>query len=327
VDTFTVMTWNVESLFPPDPGASPTERLLYESKLQLITSVVLRTNPDVVALQELGSDDVLAELQIRMCQFTARAISHAPDARGTRVGFLSRSELEIPAQDIVDFPRGHGLGVAQRDGCEVTRMTRGALFIRVHHASREIDLINVHLKSKLLRFDGPDGQRFHTQDANERTRAAAHAHALRTSEAATVRMHANPLLAERRMVVVLGDMNDTPDAGTSQLLEGLPGPEVGSSAFLRGDTAEDMRMFNLAPRIDTRLRYSRIHKSRRELLDQILVSPSFFPREGTLRRRLPVRVWSEVGDGDDLASITDDPCQRRFAVKPDHAPVVATLKL
>ena len=104
-------------------------------------------------------------------------------------------------------------------------MPRGALRVR----TGGLDLVICHLKSKLLTFPGG---RFSPRDEGERARYAAYALQRRGAEAATVRAAADRLLdgaGSERPVVVLGDLNDEPQAATTQILLGPPGSELGSA--------------------------------------------------------------------------------------------------
>ena len=80
------MTWNVENLFRPDVAATQVEQ-----QLSLLASVVNQQDPDVVALQEVGGEEPLYDLQEALGQgYSHRAISAFPDTRGIRVAFLSK---------------------------------------------------------------------------------------------------------------------------------------------------------------------------------------------------------------------------------------------
>jgi hypothetical protein len=50
-------------------------------------------------------------------------------------------------------------------------------------------------------------------------------------------------------VVVLGDLNDEPEAATTQLLQGPPGSEIGTAGYDRPDQGDGQRLWNLAARI------------------------------------------------------------------------------
>ncbi len=55
--TFKAMTWNVENLFRPAPGANEEEGRRFRRKLELLAGVIGRLDPDVVALQEVGGEE------------------------------------------------------------------------------------------------------------------------------------------------------------------------------------------------------------------------------------------------------------------------------
>ena len=86
-------------------------------------------------------------------------------------------------------------------------------------------------------------------------------------------------------------------------------------------------VFNLSPLIDPpEQRFSRIHRGRGELLDQILASEELFPVQPDHHRRVPVvRSHTEFAGG--LASISEDPNLRHDDIAPDHSPVSAAFEL
>lgn len=68
-------------------------------------------------------------------------------------------------------------------------------------------------------------------------------------------------------VIVVGDMNDGPDAVTTQLLLGPPDGDPH-----RPDKGDDVRLYNLSDQIPQDHRYSRIFNGQKELIDHILLS-------------------------------------------------------
>src|SRR3954469_1159386 len=97
-------TWNLENLFRPGAAAGPSDDPAYRAKLDTLARVIGQLAPDVLAVQEVGEPEALRDLAeaARGNGYTATA---APDARGIRVGFLSRLELHDVAQ-VADFPPG-----------------------------------------------------------------------------------------------------------------------------------------------------------------------------------------------------------------------------
>ena len=91
--------------------------------------------------------------------------------------------------------------------------------------------LTAHLKSKLLSFPGG---RFTTNDEAERARYGVYALDRRAAEAAAVRDWATTALAgdwADQALLVCGDLNDTSDAATTQLIFGPPGSQIGTGGF------------------------------------------------------------------------------------------------
>jgi endonuclease/exonuclease/phosphatase family metal-dependent hydrolase len=332
VTTFKAMTWNVENLFRPKPEADEEVKQRYQSKLELLAHVIGRLDPDVVALQEVGGEDgeePLDDLQQALGgSHPHRALSAFRDGRDIQVAFLSKYAVD-DQEDLVNFPEGPALDIHDLDEAgdprPIERMGRGALRVRVTKDELTVELITAHLKSKLLTFPGG---RFTPRNEGERAQVAGIALMRRTAEAVTLRIRVNGLLegGESIPLVLLGDLNDVPEAQTSLLLNGPPGSQIGTLGFGRPDEGDDARLFNLAPVIPQERRFSRIERGRPELLDQVLASVEFFPIGGDGKRRLP-EADSHVDFRDRLPSVGDDPAEREEDVAPDHAPVTATFDL
>lgn len=330
--TFKAMTWNVENLFRPQQDTTEEEKQRYQDKLGLLAGVIDGLSPDVVALQEVGGEGVLEDLQGALDgAYPHRELSAFPDGRGIRVAFLSMHAVE-EREDAVEFPEGPALDInditATGEAKPVERMGRGALRVRVAKEGLVVDLITVHLKSKLLSFPRPWGTSFTPRDEGERAQVAGIALMRRTAEAVTSRMWANELLGREEAVplMVLGDLNDVEGAQTSLILNGPQGSQIGTLGFNRPDKGDAVRLFNLAPLIEEERRYSRIEAGRKELLDQILASADFFPVGGDGRRRLP-EVDSHVDFREGLPSVGNNPGEREEDAAPDHAPVVASFEV
>jgi endonuclease/exonuclease/phosphatase family metal-dependent hydrolase len=322
------MTWNVENLFRPTPGATQAEQERFQRKIELLAGVINQLDPDFVALQEIGGLEPLHDLQQALGgTYPNRAISAFPDGRGIRVAFLSKHAVD-QQEDIVDFPPGpaleiHGL-TATGESTPINRMGRGALRIRATVNGLTVDLITAHLKSKLLTFPRPGGSSFTPRDEEERAQVAGIALMRRTAEAVTLRIRVNGFLegTNRNPLLLLGDFNDVPEAQTSLILSGPTGSEIGTPGFDRPDVGDDARLFNLAPVIAPDRRFSRVHRGRGELLDQIFASEELFPLGQDNRRRLP-EVDSHIDFEDQLRSVGDNPGEREGEIAPDHAPVTA----
>ena len=268
--------------------------------------MIERIAPDVLAVQEVGDPAALHDLTGRVGGSWHVVLSELPDDRGIRVGFASRLEIEH-ADAFRGFPSRLAPVQVEDDGTTTPEMGRGGLGVRV----AGIDLVTCHLKSKLLSFPGG---RFNPRDEGERARYGAYALYRRAAEVVTVRAHADRLLGDSTAVVVLGDLNDEPQAATTQVLLGPPGSEIGTPGFDRPDQGDAMRLWNLAPLIPEERRFTRIYRGRRELIDHVLAG-----------RAVVDRVTRVDTVADDLPSITDEPAARRDAPGSDHAPVVVEL--
>ena len=327
-----VMTWNVENLFRPTEGAPQKDQERYQRKLTLIADIIGQNDPDILALQEIGGEEPLHDLQQALgTSFPHSAISAFPDNRGIRVAFLSKYEIAERAH-IVDFPLGPALDILGLDSngepIPITHMGRGALRIRITKNGLTVDLITAHLKSKLLTFPRPGGSSFTPRDEEERAQVAGIALMRRTAEAVTLRIRANSLLESenRKQLIILGDFNDVPEAQTSLTLNGPTGSETGTRGFNMPDQGDAYRLFNLVPLIDPSRRYSRVHRGRSELLDQIYASVELFPIEQNNDRRLP-EVDSHIDFEDQLLSVGDNPAERVDEIAPDHAPVTVKFNI
>ena len=152
-------------------------------------------------------------------------------------------------------------------------MGRGAVAVTVQSDSGDqVRLVTTHLKSKLLTFPGG---RFQPNNEDERARFAAYALYRRAAEATTLRVWATAALAgagEKRPLILTGDLNDTVQAATTQVLLGPPGSEINTPGFDRPDQGDHERLWNLAPLMPEGKNYSRINQGRKELIDQVLVS-------------------------------------------------------
>ncbi len=317
-------TWNLENLFRPEDEDGPRDRAAYEAKLAALAGVVARIQPDVLAVQEVGNPDALADLAERIGgEWHCMTAGVEPGRRPIRVGYLSRLPLS-EVEQITAFPAKLGPIQVDDAGTRMAVMGRAALRARVDAGGAPIDLLTCHLTSTLLTFPpgGAGRPRFDPRDEGERARVAVYALSRRAAEAATVRAAATDLLdgqGQTRRLVVLGDLNDVPEAATTQILSGPPGSEIGTDGFTQPDRGDGQRLWNLAARIPADQRFSRRYRGRGELIDHILVSHALVHR---------------VADGDvrtDAAgstpSISDDPSQRQNAAGSDHRPVIAEINL
>lgn len=317
-------TWNLENLFRPGDDDGPSDQAAYEAKLKALADVIRKIEPAVLAVQEVGDPDALTDLtNLVGCNWHCETAKVEPGQRPIRVGYMSRPPV-TDVQEITLFPPKLDPIQVDDDGPHISEMGRAALRARIEVGGAPIELITSHLKSKLLTFpSGPNGEpRFDPRDEGERARFAVYALNRRAVEAATVRAAATDLLdnkGKERRLVVLGDLNDVPEAATTQILHGPPGSEIGTDGFNQPDRGDGQRLWNLAPWIPEDQRFSRDYRGRGELIDHILVSHALLAATGDGKVRTD-------GAGP-TPSIMDNPRERRDAAGSDHRPVVAEFDL
>jgi endonuclease/exonuclease/phosphatase family metal-dependent hydrolase len=295
--TLVVTTWNVENFASTSP--------CFAAKLDHLATVLRSLRPDVLCLQEVRDEQAVDKLALAL-DFAA-AVVGIPDETGSRVATLLRGEpLEV---HFLELQEGEAL-------------SRPSLHVVVPHRALRLHVLNAHLESKLMTVIGG---RSLAEREEQRALLTHEASLRRGREALRLRACVNDLLADEKPTLLLGDLNDLPDAATTQLLYGPPGCQPrgpgdlvnAQSAFQRGDALDAQRLFNvtmLAPESD---RWSRIAHGRKELLDHVLASAQLMPRVHGLRRAPTIEIrngWTRTVS-DELRA--DEPV-------PDHAPVSAT---
>lgn len=341
----TVMTWNVQNLFPVGHPEGPASRTEYEARLQALAAVIDDVAPDVLALQEVGPVEVLVDLSAACAiDFDYRMVG-IPDSRGIRVGLMSPRRLSN-RRDVEALPAGV-LPVQVRDvrhddprttanEALTARTGRGILAATLWSARRKVTIITCHLKSKLVTYPplgSPFGPtRFSPRDEGERLRYAGYAVLRRTAEAMTCRSLLDRVLTPEGAepgtgigtggdtpVVLLGDLNDEPQAATTQIIQGPGGSEIdfrSGSGFQRPDRGDGYRMWNLARLLPPDgPRATRVYRGRGELIDHVFASRTLVNPDN-----LPT---VEVVAATPLPSMGDDPTVAVDAPS-DHAAVVAT---
>jgi endonuclease/exonuclease/phosphatase family metal-dependent hydrolase len=315
---FKVMTWNVQNLFNVGAPSGPPTQAIFDAKIQGLAAIINAQFPDALALQEIGDTAALDVLVQHLNNTWHRRVSKHPDPRHIRVAWLTRRAITA-SEDIFQFPAHLKPVQVDDDGTALAQMGRGGVAITVQAAGGQpMRLVTTHLKSKLLTFPGG---RFNPHDEDERARFAAYALYRRAAEAATLRVWVTGALAKAgntQPLILTGDLNDTVQAATTQLLLGPPGSEIGTGGFNQPDKGDSERLWNLAPLMPEGKNFSRINQGRKELIDHVLVSAALVKSIDS--------VSCEAINTQDLHSITTDPNAERANPSSDHAPVIAVFK-
>ncbi|MFC5666005.1 endonuclease/exonuclease/phosphatase family protein [Kitasatospora misakiensis] len=320
-------TWNVENLCRPLPAGSPPDpskcaakdQATYDAKIEALAAVITEIGPDLLGVQEVGSQEALDDLVAKLPGTWHTALSDHPDPRGIRVGFISRFPL-LDVKQTKDFPTGlHPVQVEDDGvpGSPTGEMGRGGLAVRVEPTpGRSLHVAVCHLKSKLLTF--PNKKHF-TDDERLRARYEAYALFRRAAEAVTMRALADDLLqgdGRTHDVIVLGDFNDGWQAATTQILYGPPGSQMGTGGFTDPDGGDAERLWNLAPKILEQDGFSRVFEGQRELIDHILISHALLAK------------FQEVSTGtEQLPNVVEAHPAAPHGKPSDHSPVFAKFDL
>jgi endonuclease/exonuclease/phosphatase family metal-dependent hydrolase len=142
------------------------------------------------------------------------------------------------------------------------------------------------------------------------------------AEAVTLRCQLDPVFAGQgasRAVLLAGDLNDEPEAATTQVLNGPPGSEIGTAGFDRPDRGDGDWMWNLAALIPEGQRFTRVFRGRRELIDHVFASRMLVG--------LASQVATAVAGPGQLRSVTEHPGAEVGKPGSDHAAVVASFQL
>lgn len=205
---FTVMTWNVQNLFLPGHPEGPVDQSTFDQKLASLAAVINQAQPHVLALQEVGPNGVLGQLQAVLTHQMPHAIEGQPDDRGIRVAFLSTIHFDAsrqlrPFPDLIRPVQKKdpifNNPATPEDESLTARMGRGGLEVTISLGGNSITVISAHFKSKLISYarqkNVVGGSQFQPNDEGERFRYAAYALYLRTGEAMTIRQRLNEILA------------------------------------------------------------------------------------------------------------------------------------
>jgi endonuclease/exonuclease/phosphatase family metal-dependent hydrolase len=262
-----VATFNLKDFFAPRAEA---ERATVEAKVSNVARDLRRANADVVALQEVGSTELLDRLfgkELADLGYSAPVVG-TEDKRGIRNVIASRLPVQwsqVHAPRTLPFPRFY-----ETDPEPFTTripLRRGVVHVRVDAGSLgEVDVITAHFKSNLgVPLRDAAGEEIEDPTPRGRGEAALRSLVQRGAEALFVRGIVDDLVKTKpdHAVVVLGDLNDGPESLPVRIVRGIGEP---SSAFLRATSdlvAQDRR-------------FSSFHGGAPCLIDHVLVSERLF---------------------------------------------------
>jgi endonuclease/exonuclease/phosphatase family metal-dependent hydrolase len=266
VMTFRVATFNLKDFFE---ARTERERERVEAKLNGVAESLRRARADVVALQEVGSEALLARLVSTVPELGyASCVVGSEDRRGIRNAILSRLPVtwscvhEASSLSFPVFVVGDPEPFAGR-----IPLRRGVVHVRVAVPQLgDVDILTVHFKSNLpapLR-DG-DGHVVPDPTPKGVGEAAVRSLVLRAAEALHVRSLVDAVWAEapERSVCVLGDLNDTVESLAVRLVRGI-------------DPTSAQHLRPAAEFLPEERRFSCMHRGGRSLIDHVLLSERLY---------------------------------------------------
>lgn len=335
---FRIASFNVENLILPDIryyDRLKDTREQYDAKANWIASILNRAKADIVGVQEVWLEEALTDVAHRSFAFAKGAHIVAPGAtraenlvghvaKRPRLGLISRYPIKA-ASSIQEFPSSVNLtiplridgGVVKQVPIGIAQFQRAILRAVVDLHGLDLTVYVAHLKSKgPLIAEGEDGDEPFAASLGQ-----ARATFVRAAEAAALRhLILADLKETKKPVIVLGDLNDTPDAASTQIVRG-PTPHKDMDR----DEKESLwdvvlySTFRIAAERSAQI-HTHIHDGERDILDHILVSEEFYSRN---RNRIGEVVRHEVIND----HLRDDPDDRTPPGASDHGVPIAEIAL
>lgn len=249
----------------------------YDARLSWLAQQLDRLDADVIALQEIFSQEAVPQLLARTRLYrNAVHVGHQPAFKDGKltpaVALISRLPLG-KVNYISELPQSLAVPLPEIPDT-MTHFTRPVLQAEVLLSPQcTLKLFVVHLKSK--RPDYRNGER----EENQQQLGAAVLRSLirRATEALGLRyLVSEAMQGQRTPVMVMGDFNDIASAVSTQLVMGLGRP---------GASGIDERLFD-SYRIQTRrdplrdIGFTHVHEGIYETIDHVLVSEDFNPASG-----------------------------------------------
>lgn len=258
----------------------PYDDAEYQRKVTWLGGLFGRLSADVIGVQEVWDESALkaAVAASGLRGFEARAPgaeAAGGGAQGTpRVGLVTRLALE-QLDSITAF--GPGQSVLVPEIGEHARFERPVLRarLRLKHGQPLVVLV-AHLKSKRPKFlQDADGRvREDPDDPAVVARATLRSLLMRAAEAVALRQLVVEVTSRtHEPLVLMGDLNDSPHAVTSQMI-------AATQAVAYDKGARDVALYHAwdvatEPALRRDMAYSHVHQGWPELLDQIWVSEEF----------------------------------------------------
>jgi endonuclease/exonuclease/phosphatase family metal-dependent hydrolase len=255
-------TFNLKDFFT---ARREQERGVVEAKLSNVAANLRRAAADIVALQEVGSEELLERLMNALPELGyGEPLLGPPDRRGIRNVILSRLPIQwsqVHQAKSLPFPcfvEGDPEPFPHR-----IPLRRGIVHVRVEAgALGEVDVMTAHFKSSLpAALKTADGKEIEDKNPHAIGESAVRSLVLRAAEALYVRSLVDGIFAHSpdHAICVMGDLNDTLESLPVRLVRGI---DTTSKHYLRAG----------AESIEEEGRYSCFHGGGEILIDHVLLS-------------------------------------------------------
>ncbi len=255
-------TFNLKDFFP---ARREQENAVVEAKLGNVVASLRRASADVVALQEVGSVELLDRLVAALPELGYEPpVVGVEDRRGIRNVILSRHPIlwsQVHQAKSLPFPR-FVEGDPEPFG-ERIPLRRAVVHIRIEADTLgEVDVLTAHFKSNLpAKAKTRDGAEIPDTTPHGVGASAVRSLVQRAAEALYVRGLVDGIFAHSpdHAICVMGDLNDTPESMPVRLVRGI-------------DTTSKHHLRAAADTVPAEQRFSCFHGGGATLIDHVLLS-------------------------------------------------------
>jgi endonuclease/exonuclease/phosphatase family metal-dependent hydrolase len=263
--TLRLATFNLKDFFSARTRPDVDERVLVEAKLEGVAGGLRRARADVVALQEVGSTELLDRLVKAVPELGYGVpVVGSEDRRGIRNVILSRLPVQwsqVHQPKALPFPR-FVEGDPEPFPARIP-LRRGVVHVRVEAgALGEVDVLTAHFKSNLpARQKTSNGTEKLDATPYEAGESAVRSLVQRAAEALYVRGLVDDVFSKLpdHAICVMGDLNDVPTSLPVRLVRGI-------------DTSHAHHLRSCAETLEASRQFSCFHDGGPTLIDHLLVS-------------------------------------------------------
>jgi endonuclease/exonuclease/phosphatase family metal-dependent hydrolase len=260
--TLRVATFNLKDFFEPK---REEERAVAGAKFDGVVRSLRRARADVIALQEVGSVDLLNRLVAALPELAYEApVVGSEDRRGIRNAILSRLPVlwaQVHQAASIPFPRF--VASDPEPFPDRIPLRRGIVHVRVEAGTLgEVDVLTTHFKSGLpAELKTEAGESVPDTTPTAAGESIVRSMVFRSAEALYVRRLVDDIFARSpdHAICVMGDLNDTLDALPVRVVRGV-------------DSKSKHHLRAAVELLPEEARFSCFHEGEEALIDHVLLS-------------------------------------------------------